>query len=129
MKVISSVRVLSFFLLLTARVPVAWAVTEWETGRTVTSRSVSSSTAGVEIVPAKRNGLVVEVDAAATGQVVWFYFQNTGTPCSAVTSKVGRRVAAGNRYVFLTSEDGWTGAICAILDTGSTPTTVFAEAW
>jgi hypothetical protein len=88
---------------------------------------VASSTAGTEIVPSKRAGAVVTVDASAVP--VWFFFQNANAECNAVSSKRGWKVASGATQSFLTSQDQWTGKVCGILDSGAGPATVCWHVW
>src|SRR5262249_52273049 len=91
-------------------------------------KTVSSSSEGIELVPSKRNGVAVMLDSSTAGPVR-FFFQDVNGDCSAVTAKRGRRIAAGNGYEFLTSDDGRTDKLCALLESASTPVVVSCEVY
>lgn len=109
----------------------AWALEsdlKNDTGAGFGSVSVSSSSVGKLIVGSKVNGVTVTVPSGASVPV-WFVYDNANSNCSTVTQYRGRRIAAGNGYEFLTRADGWTGAICAILESGSTAVTIEVSWW
>lgn len=99
-----------------------------DTGSGFGSVSISSSSVGKLIVGAKKNGVTVTVPSGASVPV-WFIYVDANSDCSTVTQYRGRRIAAGNGYEFLTRDDGWTGGICAILESGSTAVTIEVSWW
>jgi hypothetical protein len=116
------------FLLLAAWVPLAQAVSEQNTGDVNCTKSVTSSAAATELWPSKRNGVRVMLDASASG-ALWVMFQNKETDCSAITTNYGVRLTASSGYDFLTADDGWTGKVCAKLESGATAIIAQCEAY
>lgn len=86
--------------------------------------SVTSSSAGTQVCDFIDDSCFVQVPSAAAVPVC-FAPVNDGTACSAgLTSAVGKCITAGNAWDFLPREDGWTGQVCAILQSGSTAVSV-----
>ena len=88
---------------------------------TLTTVSVTSSTAGTQIVANIGAGTVVTVPSGSGA--VWFAKTN-GTCSTTLTSPIGYRVSGGNGWDFLASEDGYSGQLCGILESGSTAVSV-----
>lgn len=95
--------------------------------QTVTTVSVTSSTAGTQIVANVGGGTVVMLPSSAAVPV-WFA-RIQGTCSSVLTSQIGIRVTPGNGYEFLPRDDGYTSQICAVLESGSTAVTVSVNTW
>ena len=93
----------------------------------VTTVSVNSSTAGVQVVSSTNAGVVVTLPTSAA-VAVWFAREEE-TCSTSLTDVRGVRVTPGNGYEFLSKEDQWTGQICAILESGSTAVTVSVNTW
>lgn len=84
---------------------------------TVTTIDCSSSTAGVQVVASLGAGTVVTVPSGAASAI---WFAKTQSTCSTtLTSAIGYRVTAGNGYDFVSNDDGYTGQLCCIRETGS----------
>ena len=96
---------------------------------TVTTVSVTSSTAGTQIVaaPNTTGGCTVTVPAAAAVPV--HVARLNGTCSTALTAVNGVRITAGNGYDFISQEDGWGRQLCGILESGSTAVTVNVNCW
>ena len=82
----------------------------------VTSVSVTSASAGTQIVSSIGGGVVVTLPSNAA-VAVWFA-KTAGTCSSVLTIQSGVRVTPGNGFMFSAKDDGYTGQICAILETG-----------
>lgn len=118
---------LFFFLLIVLAFP--------EQGRaaSVGSVNVTASNAGTQIVssicsttiysdPKYCGGVTVTVPSNAA-VAVWFA-KIEGTCSAVLTTQAGYRITPGNGFDFLPSEDGYTGQICAILDSGAVAVSV-----
>lgn len=93
----------------------------------VTTVSVNSSSAGLQIVSSINGGVVVTLPSNAA-VAVWFA-REEDTCSSVLTAVRGIRVTPGNGYEFIPRQDGWTGQICALLESGSTAVTVSVNSW
>lgn len=93
----------------------------------VTTVSVDSSTAGVQVASSINGGVVVTLPSSAA-VAVWFA-REEDTCSTTLTAVRGVRVTPGNGYEFLPKEDQWYGQICGILESGSTAVTVSVNPW
>lgn len=96
-------------------------------GASVTTVSVNSSTAGVQVASSINGGVVVTLPSSAA-VAVWFA-REEDTCSTTLTAVRGVRVTPGNGYEFLPKEDQWYGQICGILESGSTAVTVSVNPW
>lgn len=100
------------------------AVCSW--AASVTTVSVDSATAGVQVVTAVGGGVTVTIPSTAA---VPIWVARLDSTCStSLTAPRGVRIAPGNGFDFLASE-GWSGGLCAILESGVVAVTASINKW
>jgi len=104
-----------------------------KSGSTGAAVSVTSSSAGVQVVSQINKQVNILLDAAATVDV--WVFPTSGTCSSVLTTQKGFRLSASTSskfplgWQFTPSIDGWSGQICAILNSGSSAMTLNVTGW
>ncbi|MDP3794205.1 MAG: hypothetical protein Q8R07_05680 [Candidatus Uhrbacteria bacterium] len=89
--------------------------------------TVDSSTVGVLIVANVGGGCTVTVPI---GEDVPVYVARLNGTCSTdLTAPRGVRIALGGSYDFKPATDGWSGQLCAILESGSNAVIVSTNCW
>lgn len=96
------------------------------TGATVSSVSVTSSTAGTQIVASITTGLFVTVPSDAAVAVYCALYDGAA---SSLTARRGVRITPGNGYAFIARSSGWSGQVVGILESGSTAVSVEVNTW
>ena len=107
--------------------------TSYKSGSTSTTVTVSSSSAGTQVV-SSINAMAI-IYLASTATVPVWIFPTAGTCSSTLTTTKGIRLsrAASDKdpigYSFDPLVEHWSGQICAILETGSTSTDLVVVTW
>ena len=96
-------------------------------GETLTTVSVTSATAGTQLVASIGGGVTVTLPSSAA-VAVWVA-RTSGTCSSIMTSINGVRITAGNGYQFGPSEDKYYSQLCGLLESGVSAVTVYINAW
>jgi len=86
-------------------------------GQTLTTVNCNSSTAGVQIVAALGSGTAVTVPTTCPAAI---WVAKTESTCSsAFTAIGGYRLPPGTGYDFTAKDDGYTGQLCCLAESGS----------
>ena len=102
------------------------ALAQVNKGAAASAVSVTSSSAGTQLVSGISEGTTVMVPASAA-VAIWVTRLN-GTCSTDLTAIQGIRIKPGDGYEF-TPRDGWYGQLCGILESGSTAVSAKVNSW
>ena len=93
-----------------------------ESGQTLTTVSVTSATAGTQVVASIGGGTVITIPSTAAVPI--WCAMTAGTCSTTLTSTIGIRISSGNGFFFNPKVDQWTGQVCCVLESGVVAVTV-----
>lgn len=89
---------------------------------TITTVSCTSASAGTQVVASLGGGTAVTVPPSAAVGV--FIVKDNSAGCANSVTGVGYPIPIGGTFDFLPREDGYTGQLCCLLQSGVTAVTL-----